>query len=181
MIDFWLRAGKANVFAVIVTLVGVIAFIDWVVGNSVSLGVLYILPMMLSAVVFRPFESALLAFLCAYLRARFDTPGSQVEVILRFIFASLSYFASGLFVTALVRNRRLMADHLGKIQKEQARRLEAEEEWRFLVASPPAAILPLDGNGIVLADNDAAVSLFAIPANRTLRGQAIADYLPVLS
>jgi len=181
MIDFWLRAGKANVFAVTITLVAVIAFIDWVVGNSVSLGVLYILPMMLSAVVFRPYESALLAFLCAYLRARFDTPGSHAEVILRFIFASLSYFASGLFVTALVQNRRLVADHLGKLQKEQERRLEAEEQLRFLVASSPAAILTLDGNGIVLADNDAAVSLFAIPGNRTLRGRPIADYLPVLS
>src|SRR5712692_4950370 len=149
MITFWLRAGRARI-----------------------LGVLYILPMMLAAVVFRPWETAALALLCAFLRSRFDVPSSQAEVYLRFAFASSSYFASGLFVTALVRNRRTVAEHLARIQSEQDLRRGAEEHLRVLVASSPAAILTLDAAGTVLVANHAANALLAIPEAETLRGRA---------
>src|SRR5712692_8752452 len=110
----FLEAGKAKVVSVALGLTALIAFLDWSVGNTVSLGVLYILPMMLGALAMRWPGTALLALLCAFLRSLFDTPGSRAEVILRFVFAFVGYFSSGLFVIALVRNRRLMADHLAK-------------------------------------------------------------------
>ena len=75
----------------------------------------------------------------------------------------MSYFTCGLFVAALVSNRKLVKEHLGKIQREQALRKEAEDQLRLLVASSPAAILTLNEHGTVLAANKAAASLFAIP------------------
>ena len=66
------------------------------------------------------------------------TPGSGAEVSLRFAFASLAYFCSALFVTALVRNRTLVVEHLGKVEREQALRHEAEEQLSILVESSPA-------------------------------------------
>ena len=114
---------------------------------------LYILPMMLGAVMLGPFEIAGLALVCASLRGRFDVPSSQAEAMLRFAFASLAYFASGLFVTALVRNRELVVEHLAKIQREQELRREAEQQLSVLVESSPAAILTLDQNGVILAAN----------------------------
>jgi hypothetical protein len=54
--------------------------LDWVVGHNVSLAALYILPMMLGAVVLRPAETAVTALICSYLRSRYDTPGSPVEL-----------------------------------------------------------------------------------------------------
>src|SRR5579862_2968852 len=122
MIDFFLRAGKTKMLAVVAWLIALIAVMDWGVGNTVSLGVLYILPMMLGALVLRPYETAALALVCALLRSRFDVPSTHVEAALRLVFASLSYFMSGLFVTALVRNRHLVAEHLARIQEEQALR-----------------------------------------------------------
>jgi len=181
MIAFCLRAGKAKILAATACLVAAIAVLDWSVGPTVSLGVLYILPMMLGAIVLQPWETALLSILCAYLRSRFDVPSSQTEVYLRFAFASSGYFASGLFVTALVRNRQLVAEHLSRIQREQELRREAEEQLRVLVASSPAAILTLDGKGVVLAANHAANALLAIPETETLQGRAIENYLPVLA
>ena len=151
MISLCLRAGKVKVLSATLGLVLVVALADWAVGNTVSLGVLYILPMMLGAVILGPLETAGLALICASLRGRFDVPSSQAETMLRFAFASLSYFASGLFVTALVRNRELVVEHLAKIQREQELRREAEQQLSVLVESSPAAILTLDRGGIILA------------------------------
>jgi signal transduction histidine kinase len=176
----YLEAGRTKVLLVALGLAALIAFLDWSAGNTVSLGVLYILPMMLGALVTRWKGLAALAVLCAFLRSRFDVPSSQTEAILRFVFASLSYFASGMFVLAVVRNRRQATDSLAKIQKEQELRREAEEQLRVLVASSPAAILTVDHRGVVLAANRAADTIFAIPEGQTLQGRTIGSYLPVL-
>jgi PAS domain S-box-containing protein len=93
----------------------------------------------------------------------------------------MAYLLSGLFVAALKRNQQLVAEHLSKIETEQVKRREAEEQLRVLVASSPAGILTLDGNGAILAANDASKSLFGIPEEETVIGQQIASFLPVLS
>jgi signal transduction histidine kinase len=74
----------------------------------------------------------------------------------------LSYTGSGLFVTALIRNREL------------------EEQVKTLVESSPAAILTTDGAGTVLAANHAATALFLIPGSETLKGRNIGRYVPLL-
>ena len=187
MINFLLKTSRIGILLVAACLVAMIALADWATGTSFSLGVLYIVPMMLGGLVLRPPETAALALFCAFLRSGFDVPSSRAEAILRFVFALLSYFASGLFVTALVRNRKLVEEHLAetrrhltKIQIEQELRQEAEEQLRALVAGSPAAIMTLDSKGIVLAANDAASSLFAIPSGQSLLGRPIVNHLPVL-
>src|ERR1700736_3135968 len=112
MIDSFLRAGKSKILLMAGCLIALIAFTDWTVGNTFSLGVLYILPMILGALVLRRTETAVLGLFCAFLRSLFDTPSTQLEAILRFVFASLAYLATGMFVTALVHNRQLVAEHL---------------------------------------------------------------------
>jgi PAS domain S-box-containing protein len=181
MIAFSLRAGRIKISAATAIFVLIVALADWAVGNTVSLGVLYILPMMLGAVILGPLEIAGLALACAALRARFDVPSSQAEAMLRFAFASLAYFASGLFVTALVRNRELVVENLAKLEREQELRREAEQQLSVLVESSPAAILTLDRNGVILAANGAAERLFMIPETETLEGRSIAPYLPLLA
>lgn len=181
LIAFCLRAGKVPISTATVLLVLLVALADWASGNTVSLGVLYILPMMLGAVILGAIEIAGLALVCAALRARFDVPSSHTEAMLRFAFASLSYFASGLFVTALVRNRELVVEHLDKIEREQDLRREAEQQLSVLVESSPAAILTLHQDGVILAANRAAKSLFLIPEEHSLEGRDIAAYLPLLA
>ena len=177
----FLKAGRIKVGAVVAALLVLIALADWKMGDRGSLGVLYILPMTIGAVICGPFETFLLASICAFLRAWFDIPAATPEVVLRFAFALLAYFACGLVVIALVRNRRQAVDHLAKLQMEQALRREAEEQLKLLVESSPAAILTLDHRGIVLAANKAANALFQIPNGKTLVGRPIAPYIPLLS
>ncbi len=100
----------------------------------------------------------------------------------RFAFASRAYFTSGLFVTALVRNRELVVENLSRVQREQTLGGEAEEQLRAVVERSRAAILTLDHRGVVLAlPIAAAESLFAIPEEHALPGRVIASYLPLLS
>jgi signal transduction histidine kinase len=143
-------------------MIALIAVADWSVGSRASLGVLYILPMMLGAIVLAPWQTTVLALICSFLRSLFDIPSPHIEMFLRFIFASLTYAGSGLFVTALIRNRDL------------------EEQLKILVESSPAAILTTDGAGKVLAANRAADSLFLIDKTETLNGRKISDYVPLL-
>jgi PAS domain S-box-containing protein len=181
LISSCLEAGRPKVLLITALLIVLTAICDWASGNTVSLGVLYIIPAMLGAVVLRPIETAGVAILCAFLRSCFDTPGSHAEVMLRFLFAWAAYFGSGLFVTALTRNRTLLLHHLATVEREQDLRREAEEQLRVLVESSPAAILTLDESGIVLAANDSASKLFGVASERGLRGVDIGRYLPVLS
>jgi two-component system sensor kinase FixL len=180
-IGVWLRGERSRILPTIAALIVLIAFVDWRIGNRVSLGILYIIPMMLGAVVLDAASTALLAAVCALLRSAFDTPATEAEVILRFAFSSVAYFACGRFVTALVRNRELVVEHLSSIQREQELRVEAEEQFRELVESSPAAVLTLNHQGVVIAANHAAEDIFSIPDGETLIGRVIASYLPLLS
>src|SRR5262245_53012808 len=134
MIGLLLKAGKRKMLIATAALVMLTSALDLAVGQNVSLAALYILPMMAGAVVLRPFETALFAVFCSSLRYLFEAPASPGEVFLRFLFTAIGYFLSGLFVTVLVRNHELVIQHLARVQVEQARRREAEDQLRLLAA-----------------------------------------------
>jgi len=175
------KAGKTRILLCTAALVLLVTVADWASGNNISLATLYILPMMLGAVVLRPFETAVFAVVCSYLRSWFDVPGPPADLALRFVFAALAYLVSGLFVTALLRNREQALQHLDHIKIEQTLRREAEEQLRVLAESSPAAIVTADGNGCVLAANGAANRLLMMPVEKSLKGRLIVDYFPFLA
>ncbi|HVW09864.1 MAG TPA: PAS domain-containing sensor histidine kinase [Bryobacteraceae bacterium] len=183
-LDQWIDRGppwsRTTVFLVTGVLLTVSTLADWIVGH-ISLGVLYILPMMFAALVLEPLELAALALFCAFLRSRFDYPGTTIELTLRFAFASVSYFTCGLFVAALVQHRRVTRENLDRVRNEHTLRVAAEDQLRLLAAGSPAAILTIDSGGAVIAANRGAAVLFAIPPGETLEGRPIRDYVPVLS
>lgn len=180
LIALCLRAGKARVLAVVAIMIAIIAIADWTVGTDASLGVFYIVPMIVGAAVMPLGGIVLLALFCSVLVSHFGVPSSILQTVLHFAFGWAAYFGCGLFVHALVRNRELMASHLSRVQREQELRREAEEQLQLLVESSPAAILTLDGKGTVLAANRSASGLFTIPSGESLKGRAISRYLPVL-
>ena len=163
MVESFLRARKEKVWAATAATIVPIGLADWAIGNRASLGVLYILPMMLAATVAQPVETLGLAILCSFLRSLFDLPSPPLEVVLRFIFAVLAYAGSGLFVSALIRNRQL------------------ERQLTMLVESSPAAILTTDAAGCVLACNQAANLLLMLSGKESLLGRSIGRYIPLLA
>src|ERR1700704_6255117 len=165
-----LKAGRPTILAFTIVLVVAATGLDWASGNNISLASLYIVPMMIGALALRPAEIGVLAVVCSYLRSWFDTPGSSSDLSLRFLFAALAYLASGLFITALLRNHAQAVEHLSQIQQEQQRRREAEERLRVLAESSPAAILTADATGMVLDANAAAHNLLMIKEPGALKG-----------
>jgi two-component system sensor kinase FixL len=182
VIDAVSKEGNARVLAGVAGIIALIATADWYVGTRASLGVFYIVPMVIGATVLPRQGIILIAIVCSSLRSLFDLPNPpHIEELLRFVFATLAYASSGLLVAALIRNRELTIAHLANLRREQELRREAEEQLRILVESSPAAILTVDGAGIVLAANRATNTLFTIAESETIKGRAIGSYLPVLT
>jgi PAS domain S-box-containing protein len=163
-----LRAGKARVLGIALSMIAIIAVADRAIGNRASLGLFYMLPMVFAGSVLNPWEVIALALACTFLRGWFDIPLPELEALLRFPFSFGAYAGAGLLAIAI-----------SSVRREQELRREAEEQLRVLVESSPAAIITVDDKGIVLATNNAADSLI-MPEGGSLKGRSVAPYLPVL-
>ena len=155
-------------------LIVVIAVVDWYIGPYISLGFLYLFPIMIvGGFLSRP-QIIIVALACAVLDFN-NLP--KHESLVHLIFSSAGFVGTGLFISELLRNRRMMTQkHLGDLMKL---RQEAEEQLQTLVESSPAAIVTIDLSGQILVANEAAQQLLA-PGAPSLQGQDISDYLPAL-
>jgi two-component system sensor kinase FixL len=146
-----------------------VAVIDWWTMPYVSLGFLYLFPIMLVAGFLPRWAVAILGAICAVLAEVFSSlPRSAI----RFSFETLALAGCGLFVAELSRNRRLsMEAHRVS--------LAAQERLRALVETSSAAIVTVDEHGFIELANRAAVELLA-PRTGNLVGDPIAVFLPEL-
>jgi PAS domain-containing protein len=119
-----LAAGGAIILAV--------AAVDWWTMPYVSLGFLYLFPIMLAAGFLPRWAVALLGAWCAVLAELFSALDRSYT---RLSLETLALADCGLFVGELARNRRMT--------------LEAQDRSRALVETSPAAIVTVDGNGFI--------------------------------
>lgn len=169
---------KSRIILVSVLVIALISIVDSQLEPS--LGVFYIVPMILGATVLSIPEITLMALVCAVLRGVFDYHSSMPEHILRFVFAGIAYAITGFFINMLVRSRQQALAYANEIAQEHTLRTAAEEQLKLLVDSSPAAILTVDQSGTVIAANLAAAEILAIPERCGLLGRPIRDYLPLL-
>jgi PAS domain S-box-containing protein len=158
----WDEANRMSVLAVSAAAILVIAVVDWWTKPYVSLGFLYLFPIILSAAYLPRWMVALLGAGCAWLAELFSSLG---ESPVRLGFETLALAGCGLFVGELVRNRRLSLASQGKL--------------KALVETSPAAIVIVDERGSIELANRAAAELLA-PRVGDLIGDPIAAYLPDL-
>ena len=88
------------------------------------------------------------------------------------------FIGTGLFISELLRNRRMVLDHLNEVEMQVQARREAEEQLQVLVESSPAAIITLDGDGTILLANEAAQQVLA-PGGPALPGQNTVRICPL--
>jgi PAS domain S-box-containing protein len=158
----WEERNRTAILLISAAIILVIALIDWWTKPYVSLGFLYLFPIMLAAGFLPRWAVALLGLICAVLSALY----SSLEVsFIRLAFETLALVGCGLFVGELLRNRRLS--------------LEAQERLRVLVETSPAAIVTVDERGFIELANRAAAELIA-PRDGRLVGSPIAAFLPEL-
>ena len=139
-----------------------IALLDWWTKPYVSLGFLYLFPIMLAAGFLPRWAVALLGVTSAILAEVFSALDTSFT---RLSLETLALAGCGLFVAELIRNRRM--------------NLEAQERLHALVETSPAAIVTVDERGLIELANRAAADLMA-PRDGPLVGNPIAAFLPEL-
>lgn len=155
-----------------------IAVVDWYTRPFISIGFLYLFPMMLISGIFKRSQIVASSVVCAVLQELYSNLPLD-SAIPRLAFSCIGFAGTGLFIFELVRNRRIVLAHLDEIENQNRQRREAEEQLRMLVNSSPAAILTVGSAGEILLVNEAAQELFN-SEDGDLRGQSIGNYIPAL-
>ena len=145
-------------------LITAIALADWKTTPYLSIGFLYLLPIIIAAGFLPRPALVALGALCAVLSETFSglDPSGRVS---RLIFETLALAGCGLFVSELLRNRRLS--------------LEMQQRLRALVETSPAAIVTIDRCGLIDLANQAAIEML-VPSGTCLIGQPIGTFVPEL-
>lgn len=158
----WDERNRVPVLLASGSILVIVALTDWLTTPYLSLGFLYLFPIMLASAFLPRWGILLLGVACAWLSALFS---SLERSPARLAFETLALVGCGLFVAELVRNRRLT--------------LETQERLKTLVETSPAAIVTVDEQGFIELANQSATELMA-PRDGTLLGAPIAAFLPEL-
>ena len=177
-LSIYAPANRTKLIVVAGFLISGIAVADWATKPYISLGFLYLFPIMLLGGFLSRRQIVGVALVCAVLQEAFSNLPEN-EAVVRLLFSSAGFVGTGLFISELIRNRRTAMTHVEELEGQIKLREDAEEQLRSLVESSPAAIVTIDSGGIVLLANEAAQHLLA-PGGAALQGQAISSYLPSL-
>ncbi len=176
--SIYVSANRTRLLVIAGLLVTAIAVVDWLTKPYISLGFLYLFPIMIVGGYLSRKQIIGVALVCALLQEAFSNlPGK--EALVRLVFSSAGFIGTGLFISELLRNRRIVLKHVEELEDQVKLRQDAEEQLRILVESSPAAIITIDSNGKILLANEAAQQLLT-PGAQPLRGQTISSYLPSL-
>jgi two-component system sensor kinase FixL len=162
--QIWEARNRTRMLSISAVAVLGIAVVDWWTKPYVSLGFLYLFPIMLSAAFLPRWAVVVLGAGCAVLSDAFSSLDPSGEAF-RLSFEALGLVGCGLFVAEMIRNRQLT--------------MEAQERLRILVETSPAAILTIDERGFIELANAASTELFA-PREGSLVGHPVAAFLPEL-
>ena len=146
--SIYVPANRIKLLVIAGLLVTAIAVVDWLTKPYISLGFLYLFPIMIVGGYLSRKQIIGIGLVCAYLQEAFsDLPGH--EALVRLVFSSAGFIATGLFISELLRNRRMVFKHIEELKDQVKLRQDVEEQLRMLVESSPAAIITIDSNGII--------------------------------
>jgi PAS domain S-box-containing protein len=192
----YIESNRPIVTAAAIVTIALIAWIDWLLFDM-SIGFLYLVPILFSAAALRNFQILAMAVLCGYLREAFDplqgTPrltGAALVAALspthwipgsigRMIVVIAGFAMTGFFVAELNQRRRLLVEYLAERERQIHLREDAERQLRVLIETSPLAILTLDQDGAVHIANESARELLGFD-DASLQGQPVEPYLPIL-
>jgi two-component system, LuxR family, sensor kinase FixL len=155
-----------------------IAAIDWQTTPFISIGFLYLFPILLVAGFLTRWQILFMALGCSILQELFsELPPADATYRMLMGFAGFS--GTGLFVSEIIRNRQMALDHLAEVEKQIKLRREIEEQLQVLVESSPVAIVTIDSAGEILLANEASQKLLA-EGDRSIVGQQVGEFVPAL-
>lgn len=173
-----LRASdRARAIPYAILLVAGIALIDWRVVPNISLGFLYVFPILVAAPWLNRWQILTGAAGCTLLRETFSPFAWQPGFSLRLLTVSAGFATVGLFVSELHRSRTLAVLHLQQKEREIQLREQAELELKAIIETTPLAVVTLDEEGRMLLVNEGAVRLLGAAATE-LVGTPVSRYIP---
>ena len=178
LLSIYVPANRTRMVTAALFLIAAIAAIDWWATHYISLGFLYLFPIIILGGFLSRTQIIAVALVCAVLQEAFSNL-PESEAVIRLLFSSAGFVGTGLFISEMIRNRRIMLKHSEELEDQVKLREDAERQLRSLVESSPAAIVTIDSNGDVVLANEAAQQLFS-PNAAPLQGQAIRSYIPSL-
>src|ERR1700677_112291 len=177
-LSIYTPANRVRLLVVAGLLIAAIAVGDWATKPYISLGFLYLFPIMILGGFLSRAQLIGVALACAVLQEAFSNLPEN-EAVIRLLFSSAGFVGTGMFISEMIRNRRITMTHVEELEGQMKLREDAEAQVRSLIESSPAAIVTIDSAGNVLLANEAAQHLFA-PEGKPLQGQEINSYLPAL-
>jgi two-component system, LuxR family, sensor kinase FixL len=172
-------ANRRKLLILALVAIAIIAVTDWLTKPYLSLGFLYLFPIIIVAGIVSRVQTVAVALTCAVLQEAFSNLPEH-EAIVRLILSSAGFVGTGLFAGEAVRGRYHALRHVAELEEQVKLRRDAEEELRVLVESSPAAILVINSAGRIELANEAALNLF-LPDGSELVGRSISAYLPTLA
>src|SRR5438876_2445829 len=136
-----------------------IAVVDWQFLPNISIGFLYIVPILLVSGYLNSLPIVILSAFCGVLRELFSPMYTQPGAILRILVGFGGFALSGLFVSELNQKRRLVTQHLQEREEQIKLRLDAERQLQVLIETSPLAILTVSQEGKILLANHSAQQL----------------------
>ncbi len=182
LLESFLAFSEANrvwFYTIAAACLAIIGWFDWLADN-VSLGFLYIVPILLASATLRRLQMMILATICGVLREVFNPIHGQPGVLGRTLIGVAAFAMAGFFVSELNRSRKLVTRHLAEREEQYQLRRQAEEELRAVIDTSPLAVLTLDSTGRVLLANESAKQVLGFQ-QPLLSGQEIQPYLPILT
>lgn len=187
---------RGVVYAGAAAMTTIIAWIDWQLFD-VSIGFLYLIPILFSAPAMNSWQIGGFATICGFLTEALDplqdtagktgwelvkqvsptawAPGSMGRLVV----AVAAFAMTGFFAAELNHRRRMLAEHLAEREKQIHLRQEAQQRLRILIETSPLAILTLNSRGEVELANESASRLLGFDSE-ALQGKPVEPYLPLL-
>lgn len=156
-----------------------IVLVDFITHDNVSLGPIYIIPIVMAAPHLRKWHLVLVSGVIALVREALAPERWDPQSGTRLVFTMIAYIAIGFLVNEMARNRRSSLALIRQLRDEAQRREETERQLSSIIDSSPAAILTTDDQGRVDIANRAANELFGY-RGAELKGQGIGEFLPVV-
>ncbi len=178
LLSIYAPGNRSRMLFIAAVLILSIAAVDWAATRYISLGFLYLFPIIILGGFLSRSQIVVVALVCAGLQEAFSNL-PESEAVVRLILSSAGFVGTGLFISEMVRSRRIVLQHVVELEDQVKLREDAEEQLRSLVESSPAAIITIDSDAKVLLANEAAQHLLA-PGGPPLREQAVSSYLPAL-
>lgn len=169
---------RAWVYAIAALMIAIIAYGDWKI-EEVSVGFLYVLPILMASATLQNWQIVAVALACGVLRECFsplhNTPGAPLRVGI----GAAGFALAGYFVAQLNQQRQAVVQHLLERERQMRLRADAERQLQVLIDTSPLGIVTLDHEGRVMLANGAAQHLLRLE-HRPLSGQQMSAYLPIL-